>query len=75
MKHNRLIIENRTYLTDVMILNKIMAVVNMGKISQYGGEDGYCAHTTFHDGTEVWCAKNKGSDRFVVAYSSNPQNK
>lgn len=68
-KPNRLIIENRTSLSDQAALEKVIAVVKMGKISQHGKNDGYCFHTSFEDGTEVWTAKNKGSDRFVVTYS------
>lgn len=75
-KHNKLIIENRANLNDATIMRKILAVINMGKISrQSKGMDCYCFHTGFEDDTEVYYIKNKKSDRFVVTHSSNKQNK
>jgi len=68
-KLNRLIIENRTSLSDQAALEKVIAVIKMGKISESRNKIQYCFHTCFADDTEVWCAKNKGSDRFVVTYS------
>lgn len=60
----RIIIENRSKLSDQEALMRVRAVMDMGRISNDGKQ--YCYFSTFKDGTGVSTDLNKASDRFVV---------
>lgn len=60
----KIIIENRTCLSDVEALDRVKQVISKGRISKNG--ESYCHLTTFTDGTQVSAWLNKSSDRFVV---------
>lgn len=64
---NKLIIDNRTGLTDLEALTLVSRVVNQGRISNDGKQ--YCYGTGITlDGNQylIWTDLNKKSDRFVV---------
>lgn len=64
MKYRRIIIENRTPISDVNALRYVSRVIEDGRISDGGKQ--YCYHTIFGDGIAVSTDRNKMSDRFVV---------
>lgn len=64
---NKLIIDNRTELTDLEALTLVSRVVNQGRISNDGKQ--YCYGTGITlDGNQylIWTDLNKKSDRFVI---------
>ena len=62
----KLIIENRTEMPMLDVLNYVATVIHSGKISKTGKGEQYCFHTSFADGVHVSAWKNKSSDRLVV---------
>lgn len=58
---NKMIIKNYTECDDLVCLEMVRAVVNDGKISKHGEEDGYCFVTTFTrpQNTMVCCSMTK----------------
>jgi len=63
---SKIIIENRTELPDVLALDHVKKVIELGRISKIAGKYQYCFYTRFHDGYSVSAFLNKKSDRFVV---------
>ena len=61
-EYEKIIIENRTTLPMVELLDHVGAVLKQGKVSG----DCYCYVTRFKDGTIVIAEKNKASDRFII---------
>jgi hypothetical protein len=64
---NKLIIDNRTELSDLVAIEIVKSVIELGRISNK--EKQYCYGTTFNlEGKEygVWTSLNKKSDRFVI---------
>ena len=61
---SKIIIENRTELSMIDILGYIAAVIELGRISNYGKQ--YCYATRFKKGIMVYTDLNKRSDRFIV---------
>ena len=64
---NKLIIDNRTELTDLYALALICKVVESGRISNKGKQ--YCYLTTAeikNKKYKIWTDLNKKSDRFVI---------
>lgn len=72
--HNRIIINNRTDLSDAWVLAYVTHVVNGGEISETAGRKHYCHLTTFKraradggDGLAVFCQKSKsGTTTFTL---------
>ena len=63
----KLIIDNRTQISDTDALALVLNVVKQGKISN--NETEYCYGTSFEIGVKkfmVWTNKNKKSIRFVI---------
>ena len=60
----RLIIENRTFLSMRIAMEYIIAVINQGKISKDGTQ--YCYATSFKDGYVVISDLNKKSDKLIL---------
>jgi hypothetical protein len=58
----KLIIENRTNLPMIKVLDYVNSVIKLGRISN--GQ--YCYVTTFDNDYVVSAFKNKGSDRLVI---------
>jgi len=66
---NKIIIENRTDLSDLVALQHIYSVIDKGRISNFGKQ--YCYCSTFEVNKKevvVWTYLNKKSDRFVIEY-------
>lgn len=64
---NKLIIENRTDLSDFEALELVSKVVKMGRVSN--NETQYCYGTTINSFGKIygiWTCLNKCSDRFVI---------
>lgn len=64
---NKFIIENRTELSDLEMLNLVLVVVKGGKVSNNGKQ--YCYGTRItYDGNEYMVSSilNKKSERFVI---------
>jgi len=65
----RIIINNKSKLSDFDVLEKVNEVISYGKISRYYGTQGYCMGTQFDDcyiecdltrnGTHVFSIKDK----------------
>lgn len=64
---NKLIIQNNTGLSDEKILEYVLGVIRLGRISN--NDTQYCYHTSFEDGIEITSYLNKKSDRFVIYQS------
>lgn len=64
MKQEKIIIENRTELPISDILVYVKAVMDKGRISNFGKQ--YCYLTVFGDGITVVSDLNKKSDKFIV---------
>ena len=64
---NKLIIDNRTDISDMEALRMVIEVVEMGRISNDGKQ--YCYGTSIAKGSldiMIWAYLNKKSDRFVI---------
>jgi len=68
--NNRIIIENRSSLSDLDILKYIEDVISEGRISNDGKQ--YCYLTCFKE-VVVSTYLNKGSDRFIVTDVADSQ--
>jgi hypothetical protein len=69
---SKIIIENRSKMSDEEAMLRVMEVVKIGRISGTGDKKQYCYHTRFACGfgfCAVSAFKNKASDRFVVVDS------
>ena len=69
---NKLIIDNKTELTDLEAVRLVESVITQGRISNDGKQ--YCYGTTFtykQKSFVVWTDKNKKSDRFVILNDKN----
>lgn len=67
---NKLIIDNRTELTDLEAVNLISKVIKQGRISNDGKQYCYGTGITIDDKSYmVWTDLNKKSDRFVIVNS------
>jgi len=65
----RIIIENRTNLSDAEAVQRALTVMRGGKVSGSGDRAQYCYCTTFGDRVVVWASRNRGgSDRLVVMH-------
>lgn len=62
----KLIIDNRTKLSDEQALLRVVQVVNEGKISKTSKGVQYCFEVTFKDGMAVYTTANKNSVRFTI---------
>ena len=62
--NNRIIIENRSSISDLDALEHVRRVMVDGRVSNYGKQ--YCYYTAFGSGIGVATDLNKRSDRFVV---------
>lgn len=63
----KLIIDNRSSLTDAEALTRCLAVINMGKVSvsQHGKQ--YCDHSNFEDCyVDVFKRTKSGTETFVI---------
>ena len=66
-KMNKLIIDNRTELTDLEAVTLISKVINQGRISNGGKQYCYGTGITIEDKEYmIWTDLNKKSDRFVI---------
>lgn len=64
---NKLIIRNYTDLSDLEILNRVMSVVQNGKISTTSRGPQYCFISLFKDNIVVGVSKSKtGTETFYV---------
>lgn len=66
-KMNKLIINNRTELTDFEAITLVGRVIKQGRISNYGKQYCYGTEITIEDKEYmIWTDLNKKSDRFVI---------
>lgn len=66
-KMNKLIIDNRTELTDLEAVNLVSKVIAQGRISNDGKQYCYGTGITIEDKEYmIWTNLNKKSDRFVI---------
>ena len=64
---NKLIIDNRTKLTDLEAVNLVSRVIAHGRISNDGKQYCYGTRITIEDKEYmIWTDLNKKSDRFVI---------
>lgn len=64
---NKLIIDNRTELTDLEAINLVSRVVKLGRISNYNKQYCYGIVITIENKEYIiWTHLNKKSDRFVI---------
>lgn len=64
----KFIIENRCAdISPMMALERVLQVMERGKISKTSKGEQYCFATTFSDNTIIYADKNKKSDRFVIS--------
>lgn len=64
---NKLIIDNRTELTDLEAINLVSRVVKLGRISNYNKQYCYGSVITIENKEYfIWTHLNKKSDRFVI---------
>jgi len=64
---NKLIIENRTELTDLEAINLVGKVINQGRISNNGKQYCYCTGIIIKDKKYmIYTDLNKKSDKFVI---------
>jgi hypothetical protein len=67
---NKLIIDNRTELTDLQAVHLVAEVIKQGRISNYGKQYCYGTEITIEDNKYmIWTDLNKKSDRFVITTS------
>ena len=67
---NKLIIDNRTELTDFEAVNLVGRVIKKGRISNGGKQYCYGTGITIEDKEYmIWTDLNKKSDRFVITNS------
>ena len=69
---SKLIIENRTSISDAEALRFCMDVVEKGKVSGRGDKAQYCYLTVYRSkGRNIYVSafKNKLSDRFLIHYN------
>ena len=76
IKHRRMIIENRTNMSDLDALYYVERVVREGRISN--DDKQYCYATRFEDTSNglrviVYTQLNKKSDRFVIIYDKHKE--
>ena len=66
-KMNKLIIDNRTELTDLEAVTLVSRVIDQGRISNDGKQYCYGTGITIEDKEYmIWTDLNKKSDRFVI---------
>lgn len=64
---NKFIIDNRTTLNDKEVLKAVLAVVELGRISNDNTQYCYGTEITIKDNNYlVWTSLNKKSERFVI---------
>jgi len=64
---SKIIIENRSSISDCDALSVVSTVVSWGRMSGSGDKAQYCYYSTFRNPkVGVSAFKNKASDRFVV---------
>lgn len=68
----KLIIDNRTSLTDAQALQRVGQVVSKGKISEGRFGRQYSCGSVFNDGIVVRVERNAKSERFVIMPDPNP---
>jgi hypothetical protein len=70
MEMNKLIIDNRTELTDFQAVDLVLEVIKQGRISNDNKQYCYGTEITI-DGKKymIWTDLNKKSDRFVITAS------
>ena len=69
---NKLIIDNRTELTDFEAVTLVGKVIKQGRISNDGKQYCYGTRTTIEDKEYmIWTDLNKKSDRFVITTIRN----
>ena len=61
---SRLIIENRSSLSDAECLGRVQTIIDGGRVSNDGKQ--YCYYSVFNDDIGVATFLNKASDRFVI---------
>ena len=72
---NKLIIDNRTDLSDLDAVNLVSKVINQGRISNDGKQYCYGTGVTYKEKPYlIWTDLNKKSDRFIIVYDKNPLN-
>lgn len=64
---NKIIIHNYTELSDFVVMQHIMAIIDSGKISETKKGKQYCFATTF-DKYEVTCTMRKNTHTFKIFY-------
>gem|GEM_PF-2409265 len=69
-KMNKLIIDNRTELSDINVVTLVGKVINQGRISNDNKQYCYGTGITIEDKEYmIWTYLNKKSDRFVITTS------
>ena len=64
---NKLIIDNRTELSDINVVTLVLKVINQGRISNDNKQYCYVTGITIKDKEYmIWTYLNKKSDRFVI---------
>jgi len=67
---NKLIIDNRTELSDINVVTLVAKVINQGRISNDNKQYCYGTGITIEDKEYmIWTYLNKKSDRFVITTS------
>ena len=67
---NKLIIDNRTELSDINVVTLVLKVINQGRISNDNKQYCYGTGITIEDKEYmIWTYLNKKSDRFVITTS------
>lgn len=61
---SKIIIDNRSSQTDEQAIQKVLSVMELGRVSNNGKQ--YCYITAFSDDVLVATDLNKCSDRFIV---------
>jgi len=61
---NKMVIDNRTDITDIEALRYVTEVVKVGRVSRNGTQYSYIV--AFNNGITVSSYMNKKSDRFVI---------
>jgi len=62
----KLIIENRTGLPILEVIEYVLEVIDKGKISETSKGEQYCFMSMYKDGIIVYAEKNKKSDRLII---------
>ena len=64
---SKFIIENRSDLNDIRVMNLVREVVHIGRVSNYGKQYCYLVRKKIDNKYYVvWTKLNKKSDRFVI---------